>query len=391
MRKLSAVATAVTVAVLATACGGGGGEGSSSGGDDTIKIGAWYPLSGAQAASGTPQMEGVKAFWEKVNDEGGINGKKVEFIYKDNAFDPQQTLQIARELLTREEVDAIVNANGTAQTEATFPLALEQNQTPIFGTYGGLSTWYDPPRDLLFGTQTLYENQAVVAAEWALEEGAKKISIVHNDPDAFVSVKDAAAEAFEAGGAETEAVEVKLGTTDYGPVISQVKRQNPDAVLIVLPPQEAAAYLNEAGLQKFDAQVYSYAPAAIEATIELAGKNVEGMRGVALTKPTTSDDEAVVEYRETLEEYGDGAEPSLNSLAAYGYAKAFAEILKTIDGEVTRESIAEAILSAESVETGIVPPMTFSEDKHLGTDAVVRVEAENGKWVAQSDFVGPQD
>src|SRR5690606_32529741 len=123
---------------------------------------------------------------------GGINGKEVEFIYKDNAFDPQQTLQIARELLTRDEVDVIANANGTSHTEATFPLALEQSETPIFGTYGGLATWYDPPRDLLFGTQALSEDQAVVAVEWAMDEGAEEITVVHNDPDAFVSVKDAA-------------------------------------------------------------------------------------------------------------------------------------------------------------------------------------------------------
>lgn len=392
MRIKRAVAGALSLAVLVSACGGGADgstEGSSDG--DTIKIGAWYPLSGAQAASGTPQMEGVKAFWAKVNDEGGINGKKVEFIYKDNAFDPQQTLQIARKLLTRDEVDVIANANGTSHTEATFPLVLEQSETPIFGTYGGLATWYNPPRDLLFGTMTLYEDQAVVAAEWAMNEGAEDITIVHNDPDAFVSVKDAATETIKAAGATAGNVEVKIGTTDYGPVLAQVKRQDPDAVMLVLPPQEAAAYLNEAALQNFDAPVYAYAPAAMEATIELAGENAEGLRGVALTKPTGSDDEAVKEYRETLAEYGDGAEPNLNSLAAYGYAKAFAEILRTIDGDVTRESIADAIASAENIETGIVPPLTFSEHQHLGTDAVVRVEVQDGEFVAQSDFVSPKD
>lgn len=389
MRTVRAAAVALSLVLLVSACGGGDGDASSGG--DTIKIGAWYPLSGAQAASGTPQMEGVKALWAKVNDEGGINGQEVEFIYKDNAFDPQQTLQIARDLVTREEVDVIANANGTSHTEATFPLVLEQSETPIFGTYGGLATWYDPPRDLLFGTQTLYEDQAVVAVEWAMEEGAEEITIVHDDPGAFVSVKDAATKTIEAAGASADNVEVKIGTTDYGPVLAQVKRQSPDAVMLVLPPQEAAAYLNEAALQKFDTPVYAYAPAAMEATIKLAGENAEGMRGTALTKPVSSDDEAVKEYRETLEEFGEGAEPNMNSLAAYGYAKAFAEILQTIDGDVTSESIAEAIESAENVETGIVPPLSFSEDDHLGTDAVVKVEVQNGKFVAQSDFVSPSD
>jgi len=387
MKLLRAAAVAMSATLMLTACGSGD---DSSGGDDTIKIGAWFPLSGAQASSGTPQMVGATAFWKRVNADGGINGEKVDFIYKDNAFDPQQTLQIAREMVTRDKVDIIANTNGTATTEATFPLVLEQNKIPIFGTYGGLTSWYDPPRDLLFGTQLLYEDQAKIAAEWALEEGAKKITIVHDDPAAFVTVKDTAAATIEAEGGTADNVEVKIGTTDYGPAVAEVKKQSPDAVLLILPPQEAAAYLNEAALQQVDVQAYGYSPAVIEATIELAGANAEGFRGVALTKPTTADDEAVQEYRDDIAEYGDGAEPDLYSLATYGYAKALSMILESIDGTVDKESIAKAIESAQNIETGIVPPLSYSADDHLGTDAGVRVEVENGEFVAKSDFVSPK-
>ncbi|GAA4102704.1 ABC transporter substrate-binding protein [Nocardioides kongjuensis] len=388
MKLLRAAALAMSATLMLAACGSA--DGDSSSGNDSIKIGAWFPLSGAQASSGNPQMVGASTFWKKVNADGGINGEKVDFVYKDNAFDPQQTLQIAREMVTRDKVDVIANANGTATTEATFPLVLEQNKTPIFGTYGGLTSWYDPPKDLLFGTQTLYENQAKIAAEWALEEGARKITIVHDDPAAFVTVKDTAAKTIQAEGGSADNVEVKIGTTDYGPALAAVKKQDPDAVLLILPPQEAAAYLNEAALQRVDVQAYGYAPAVIEATVELAGANAEGFRGVALTKPTTADDPAVQEYRDDLAKYGDGAEPDLYSLATYGYAKALSIILGSIDGKVDKASIAKAIESAQDVETGIVPPLSYSSDDHLGTDAGVRVEVENGEFVAKSDFISPK-
>ena len=88
-----------------------------------------------------------------------------------------------------------MTANGTAPTEATFPFVLEQSKVPIFGTYGGSSAWYEPERDGLFGTQALYEDQAKVAINWALEEGAKDIVIVRDDPEAFATVDDAATEA----------------------------------------------------------------------------------------------------------------------------------------------------------------------------------------------------
>lgn len=386
MRRIRlAIAVAATSLVVAGCAGADG----SSGGDGAIKLGAWYPLSGPVAASGVPSEAGSRAYFDMLNDNGGINGRKVDFISEDTAFDPQQTLQVARRMISREGVQAIVTANGTAPTEATFPFVLEQSKVPIFGTYGGSTAWYDPARPGLFGTQTLYEDQARVAVSWALEEGAKKIVIVRDDPDAFAVVDKAATEAIEAGGGTADRVVAKFGSTDYAPYVAEVKRKKPDAVFLVLPVPEAAAYLNEAALQGLKVPVYAYAPPATGALVELAGKNAEGFRAVSLTLPPTSDDPAVAEYRDAMKKYAPKQAPDFYSIANFAWAKAFAEILQTIDGEINSKSIIAALESASDVETGIAPPMSFSKDTHLGTDAVVRVEVKNGEFQAVGDFVSP--
>lgn len=384
LRTRLAVVTAAA-SLLVTACGGAEGAGDSSA---DIKIGAWYPLSGPVAASGVPSEAGARAYFDMLNDNGGVNGRKVDFISEDTAFDPQQTLQVARRMVQRDGVQAIVTANGTAPTEATFPFVLEQSKVPIFATYGGSAAWYEPARDGLFGTQALYEDQAKVAVNWALEEGAKDIVIVRDDPDAFATVDDAATEAIVAGGGSADRVVVKFGSTDFGPYVSEVKKKSPDAVFLVLPVPEAAAYLNEAALQGLDAPVYAYAPPATGALITLAGENAEGFRAVSLTRPPTSDDPAVVEYREAMEKYAPDQEPDFYSIANFAWAKAFAEIIRTIDGEVDKDSITEAIGSASEIDTGIAPPMSFS-DGNLGTRAVMRVEVKDGEFVGVGDFVSP--
>src|SRR5690242_11195110 len=166
-RPTSALAAlAAVLAIVLTACGGSSsGGGAADDGSGPIKIGAWIPLSGPQAASGVPQMEGAKAYFSWVNDHGGINGRQVDWIVKDNAYDPQQTVQAARQLVGQENVVAIVNANGVAPSEAAFPFVLEQSRVPIVDHYGGISSWYTPTRPLLFGTQTLYEDQAAAMAQ----------------------------------------------------------------------------------------------------------------------------------------------------------------------------------------------------------------------------------
>jgi branched-chain amino acid transport system substrate-binding protein len=386
-RVMAAVAAGLLTAL--SACGGSSDEGSSN---ETIKIGGWFPLSGAVAASGIPQEAGVRALVEAVNEEGGINGRKIEFLSRDNAYDPQQTLQIARQQITQDKVVAFLAPNGTAATEATFPFVLEQNKVPIFGTFGGLSTWYEPVREGLFGTQALYEDQALLAADWAIEEGAKNAVILRSDPGAFATVGDTAAERFERDGVKVSTVVSKFGSTDFGPYVSEIKKSNPDTVLIVLAAPEAAAFLKEAKLQGLDAQMYGYVPSTSDTVIKLAEGAAEGFRGISLTVPTSSTDvPEVATFIERLKKYAPKVDPTADALTNYASAMVFVEILKKIDGEITAESIRNAVENSGVIETGLVPPMEFSKDNHLGTRQAIRVEVQDNKLVPQGDFVAPKE
>jgi branched-chain amino acid transport system substrate-binding protein len=371
------------------ACGGGSSAGSASS-DGTIRLGAWFPLTGAQAASGIPLSKGAEAYFDQLNANGGINGHKVEFTAQDDAFDPQQTLQIGRQLVSQKHVVAIVAADGTATTAATFPFVLNQSKVPIFGTYGGDASWYNPAKAGLFGTQALYEDQAEVAVDWAIESGAKHLTVVRDDPAAFANVSSVAMKHAKGKGITADEVVTKIGTTDYGPVVSQVRSKGSDAVLVILPPQEAAAYLKEAALQGVKAQAYGYAPAISSSVLTLAGSSANGFRGVSLTVQTDGDAAQLKQYREAMSTYAKTA-PDPYSLSSYASADAFTRILKTIKGKIDSQSIAKAIESASNIDTGLTPPMSFSADNHLGTHAVMRVEVVNGKLVSRSDFITPQD
>ena len=389
-RAAGTTAVLAAVALTANACAGedsAGAAGSSS----EIHIGAWLPLTGATASYGVPEKAGADAYFKMLNAQGGINGRKVRWTVKDNAADPQQTVQIARELVGQDKVVAIVNANGTSQAEAAFPFVLNQSKVPVLNEVGGTESWYEPPRAGLFGTQTLYEDQAAAIAAWAVQDGAKRILVVHSDPAAFVNVAkqvEPVAKKVDPS-VEVDRLAVKYQTTDYTPVISKVKAAKPQAVIVILTSPEAAAYLKEAKLQGLSLPTYAYAPVAAESTVSLAKDAAEGLKAVQLVKAPSDPDPAVKEFRTAMARYEPGQDAGFLALWGWSNAKVFAQIAKTVKGPVTSQTLSTAYQKASSVDPGVSPVMKFSASEHLGTRSVQRVVVKNGVWTSVGDFYTP--
>ncbi|XUL92903.1 ABC transporter substrate-binding protein [Streptomyces galilaeus] len=387
---MGTMAVLAAVALTASACAGQDST-AAGGSSNEIHIGAWLPLTGATATYGIGEKAGADAYFKMVNAQGGVNGRKINWTVKDNAADPQQTVQIARELVGQDKVVAIVNANGTSQAEAAFPFVLNQSKVPVVNEVGGTESWYKPPRTGLFGTQTLYEDQAAAIAAWAVQDGAKKILVVHSDPAAFVNVAkqvEPVAKKLDPS-AEVDRLPVKYQTTDYTPVISKVKAAKTQAVVLILTSPEAAAFLKEAKLQGLSLPTYAYAPVAAESTVALAKDAAEGLKAVQLVKAPSDNDPAVKEFRTAMAKYEPGQDAGFLALWGWSNAKVFAEIAKTIKGPVTSKAITEAYEKASSVDPGVSPVMRFSASDHLGTRSVQRVVVKKGVWTSVGDFYTP--
>jgi branched-chain amino acid transport system substrate-binding protein len=382
------VAGVAALALTVSACGK---DNSSASGSSEIKIGAWYPLTGAVAASGIPERAGADAYFKMINDKGGINGHKVDWIVKDNAFDPQQTVQIARQLVGQDKVVAIVAANGTAQGEAAFPFVLTQSKVPIFNELGGAAGWYSPSRRGLFGIQTLYEDQAAALAAWVGGDGRKNVLVVHSDPAAFVNVAGQVAPVLRKTNPDVhvDQLSVKFQTTDYSPVIAQVKAKKPDAVILILASPEAAAFLKEARLQGLSLPAYGYAPTAAASTLTLAGKAAEGFKAVQLVKSQNDSDPSVKEFTDAMAKYEPGKSADFIALWGWTAAKVFTQIAQTVKGPITSQSLIAAYEKAGSIDPGVAPVMRFSASEHLGTRAVQKVIVKNGQFMSEGGFFTP--
>lgn len=366
------------------------GQGATSA---PIKVGAWIPLSGPIAVYGLPQRAGMSAYFKMVNEAGGVKGRKIEWIVEDNAYDPQRTVAIARKLVDQDQVLAIVGANGTGTTAAAFPYVLDQAKVPIINTFGSARDWFDPVRPYLFGSMVVYEDQARALGRWAAKDGAKKITVVYADVAAFENVAKNVQPGSDTVSPKPAVtlMPVKSGTTDWVPVALQLGAAKPDAIVLILAASDLVPLAKELSRQNIKIPMYTYAPNANADIIRLGGAAVEGLKAMAWTVPPTADAPAVEEYRKALAKYetGDLAKPDFQSLFTWVMAKIFVEAVKRIEGPVTRENLVKSLHSMKNYETGILPPVTFSEKMHIGVQGLQPVVLQNGDWKLVGGFIDP--
>ncbi|GIL01822.1 MAG: ABC transporter substrate-binding protein [Alphaproteobacteria bacterium] len=356
---------------------------------DSVKIGSWVALSGPVAVYGVPLRAGVQSYFDLVNDRGGINGRKIEWIVEDNAYNPQQTVAIARKLISSDNVLALVVPHGTGQSAAAFPYAIDQQKVPMLLPYGGAKDWYDPLKPGLLGLHVLYEDQAAAIGRWAAQDGHKKVLVIYGANAAFENVANHVEPGVKAlsQDASVELLPVKIGTTDYGPIVLDIMNRKPDAIVCIQLLQEIVLLSKGLKQQGADIQVYSYAPTVGQATIDLGGEFVEGLKAPSLTNSPFSDHPAAQEYREALAKYAPGEKPDFVSYLGFGAAKIFAEALSKAQEPLTRESLLGAFHAMQGYDSGIFPPVTFAQERPLGGHLLQPMQVKDGKWVEVGDVI----
>ena len=357
--------------------------------DKEIKIGSWTTLTGPIAVYGIPHRAGMEAYFNLVNDRGGIKGRKFNLIVEDNGFSSPRTVTAARKLVGSDNVLAIVHPLGTPQIAATFDYLLGEMKVPILVPQGSLTEWWTPPRENLYGALVAFESHARVMGRWLAKDGHKNVVVVHSALAAFESVaKDVPVGARTVRGDITmQLYPTKFGTTDYGPIALEIASKKPDAVVAILTSPETIALSKELRQQGSRTALYSYGPAVQVSFPELGGAAVEGLKAVSTVVPPATDTPAVREYREALAKYSPNEKPDYGSLFSFANAKIFAEVVRRIDGPINRAALIQSMHTLRDFETGILPPVTFSATRHLGTTSLQRVEVKGGKWIAVGGFV----
>ncbi len=402
-RPLTGAAALLAGALVLSACGAGGrSEGSGGGGggtasdvgvtEDTIKLGTHQPLTGVAAPGYSEISTGHKAYFDYVNAQGGVNGRKIEYSVKDDGYNPTNTTAVTNELVLKEEVFAIMGGLGTPTHGAVVDFLNGEGVPDMFVSSGSLQ-WGDQPGKFpyTFGWQPDYEIEGKIIGQYIAENMPDaKVGLFLQDDD-FGRDGEKGVRQF----LDKQIVGVARyvsGNTDVAPQITQLQSSGADFVIgFNTPSYTALTQLTALKLNYKPDWFYSNVGSDAALVGSLLANFSEGavdgdsgaLDGVLTTEyipgVDAPDDPWVQLWQKVWDQ--EGAKGELTNYRIYGMSQAYAMVqsLQAAGPDLTRDGLVSAVEKVGSDFGGPqLAPFRYSADSHLGISGMRVIELQGG-------------
>lgn len=354
-----------------------------------ILIGSCSALEGPSHFLGTETVTGAKAYFDSVNDAGGVDGRKLKLISYDDSYDPAKTEACFNRLL-EQKIFALGFFVGTPTAVKYLPMA-ESNKIPLVGLFTGAQTLYEPMRHWVVNVRASYfdETREQIDGLWG-SLGYKKIGVIYPE-DAFgAAVLEGVKTALKAHGAQPTAVaSYQRQTAQVGGAIDTVKAANPDAVVVVGPANTVAPILKQSHAKGWKPLFLTVSFVGTDDLITEAGPDAEGVVITQVVPPYyLTDYKTVALYRRALSKYYPSAQPNFVSLEGFVDAMVLVEGLKKAGKDLTREGLIRGIESIHEMDLGLGSQLKldYSAKDHKGFDHVIPTVIRGGRAVPFTDW-----
>ncbi|MFZ5735525.1 amino acid/amide ABC transporter substrate-binding protein (HAAT family) [Rhodopseudomonas thermotolerans] len=333
--------------------------------DTEIKIGNIMPYSGPASAYGTIGKT-EEAYFRMINEQGGINGRKINFISYDDAYSPPKAVEQARKLVESDEVLAVFNPLGTPSNTA-IQKYLNAKKVPQLFVATGASKWNDPKTfPWTIGWQPSYQSEAKIYVKYILKEkpNAKVAILYQNDDfgkDYLKGTLDGFGDKAKSMVIAEEPYEISEPTIDSH--IVKLKALNPDVLLIYTTPKFAAQTIRKtAELGWKPLQILTNVSASVGSVMQPAGfDNAQGVLSANYAKDATDEqwrnDPKFKNWHAFVDKYMPGTSKSdSNMVYGYGAASTLVEVLKRCGDDLTRANVMKQAASLKDFEPDTLLP-----------------------------------
>lgn len=377
--------------LVTAACGGdGGGDGAA---DNTIKVGAIFDLTGPTADVGTDYADGMRGYADWLNMQGGIEGRPIELIYQDYAYQIARAEQLYSQFVSEGVV--IFMGWGTGDTEA-LRLRVIEDEIPF--SSASLSHVLGDPSEAPYNflVAPTYTDQFRIALDWIARdhgEGTPVVALMHNaSPFGLSPSRYGGVEYAEAIGVDLTLYEMPRAAVDYTGEFSRIRQSGARYVVFQDTSGPAAVALQNAGSLGLDLTFICLNWCANAQLVDLAGEAAEGVMGTIPYAPLSVDVPGTRVIREYLETKGEQVAGKTNAYTqAWWTFAVFTEAMEQVlasGQELTGANIKAALETFTDLDMGgVTVPISFTPDDHLGAKGVRIFRVEGGEWVPFTEFI----
>lgn len=372
----------IFAAGLAAGCGGAPKKAVPGVTDTSIKIGSFMALSGPVAAVGVPVKKGMEAYIKYINEQGGVHGRKIEFIAEDDQFNPANALAAVKKLVEQDKVFAIAPSLGTPGVLATLDY-LAEKQVPFVYPMTGASQPAYPLKKNTFTVQPNYVDEGKIFVQYAAEKmGAKKIAVLWQNSD----IGKQGLEGVKAQLAKAKVELVYDGAhdvkdVDFSTHVLKAKAAGADTVIMYTVVGQCAGILKEAQKQGYKANfITTYVNSDLN-LLKLAGDAANGLLIGGWVPIADPEEPNFKKFTQIYQKYNNTTEmPSGYATAGFIAGEILVEALKRAGKDVDREGLIKALESFKDYTGILASGITYTPESHSGVKYLLLIKVENGKF-----------
>ena len=380
----AALMTLASTAVLAQAT-----QGVNKG---ELVVGSIQDLSGPLAGFGKQIRLGMLLRVDEINEQGGVNGRKLKLLIEDSGYDPKKAVLAAQKLVNQDKIFAMVGHLGTAQNNAAMPVQFEKNVLNFYPVTAAREM-YEPFNRLKYAfAATYFDQMRTTLPILVKEKGAKKVCTIYQDDEFGLEVFRGAEAGLKTLNMEfAEKTSYKRGATDFSSQVARMKAASCDLVVLGTIIRETIGTIGESRKTGFNPVFFGSSASYTDLIHKLGGKAMDGLYATMTVKNPYLDDASkdvafwANKYKTKFTE-----DPTVFSVYGYNAIDSFAKAAQKAGANLTTDSFIKAmdtlVIAPDMFGSA---PVTFTATKRLGSDLSRLSQITDGRWKVVSDYPKP--
>ena len=354
-----------------------------------LVIGSIQDLSGPIAGFGKQVRLGMLLRVDEINEQGGINGRKIRLLVEDSAYDPKKAVLAAQKLVNQDKIFAMVGHIGTAQNNAAMPVQFDKNVINFFPVTAAREM-YEPFHKLKYAFAVPYYDQMrEYLPRLVKEKSVRKVCTIYQDDEFGLEVVRGGEAGLKTLNLEfVEKTSFKRGATDFSSQVARMKAAECEMVVLGTIIRETIGTIAESRKTGFNPVFLGSSAAYTDLIHKLGGKAMDGLYAtMGAQNPYLDDASPKVSFWANKYKTKFNEDPTVFSVYGYFIIDTFAVAAQKAGTNLTTESFIKA-MDAMTIAPDMFgsAQMTFSPGKRLGSGASRLSQLQDSRWKVVQDY-----